>query len=140
MNIQALLDGVQSSVIVAALFLVVIFLLFLAKFLAPGLAHLRRLKKVVKQLSKLGKSAPLKELREVFSQDEKLAHLWNEYEESLHVQSEERDGQLIDIGARATLPAEMYFNGQIVVDSRLGTEFFKHLPGIFTGIGIVDLH
>lgn len=31
----------------------------------------------------------------------------------------------------------MYFNGQYVVDSFLRTEFFKHLPGIFTGLGIV---
>ena len=35
------------------------------------------------------------------------------------------------------MPAEAYFNSQYVVDSRLRTEFFRHLPGIFTGVGII---
>ena len=35
------------------------------------------------------------------------------------------------------MPAEMYFNGQSVVDGRLRAEFFKHLPGLLTGIGII---
>ena len=55
----------------------------------------------------------------------------------LHIQREERDGQLTIIATRATAPAELYFNSQFVVDSRLRTEFFKHLPGLFTGIGII---
>ena len=38
---------------------------------------------------------------------------------------------------RATATAEAFFNAQYVVDGRLRTEFFKHLPGIFTGIGII---
>jgi hypothetical protein len=38
---------------------------------------------------------------------------------------------------RATAPAEFFFSSQSVVDSRLSTEFFKHLPGLFTGIGII---
>lgn len=41
------------------------------------------------------------------------------------------------VAYRATAPAESFFNSQFVVDSRLRTEFFKHLPGIFTGIGII---
>lgn len=38
---------------------------------------------------------------------------------------------------RATLPAEVFFNPQNIVDGRLNVEFFKHLPGILTGIGII---
>ena len=41
------------------------------------------------------------------------------------------------VAVRSTLPAETFFNGQTVVDARLRTEFFKHLPGIYTGIGII---
>lgn len=67
--------------------------------------------------------------------------VWHTYGRSiktpLHIQREERDGQLTIIATRATAPAELYFNSQFVVDSRLRTEFFKHLPGLFTGIGII---
>jgi hypothetical protein len=38
---------------------------------------------------------------------------------------------------RSTIPASAYFSAEYLVDSRLRTEFFKHLPGIFTGIGII---
>jgi hypothetical protein len=41
------------------------------------------------------------------------------------------------VAKRPTVPAEIFFNTQILVDNRLRTEFFKHLPGIFTGVGII---
>lgn len=41
------------------------------------------------------------------------------------------------VAVRATVPAESFFNAELVVDSTLHTEFFKHLPGIFTGLGII---
>jgi chromosome segregation ATPase len=41
------------------------------------------------------------------------------------------------VALRATVPAETFFNPQAVVDNRLRTEFFKHLPGICTGLGII---
>jgi hypothetical protein len=31
----------------------------------------------------------------------------------------------------------MVFTTEVLVDSRLATEFFKHLPGLFTGVGII---
>src|SRR6185369_3566404 len=83
------------------------------------------------------KEFSIMEFKKVFAGDRRLAHLWKEYQESLHLQHEERDGQMPIKAARATTPAEMFFNSQFVVDSRLRTEFFKHLPGLFTGIGII---
>ncbi len=38
---------------------------------------------------------------------------------------------------RSTIQAASVFTAEVVVDSRLWTEFFKHLPGIFTGLGII---
>jgi putative membrane protein len=38
---------------------------------------------------------------------------------------------------RSTVPAEIVFSPQSLVDARLNVEFFKHLPGILTGIGII---
>jgi hypothetical protein len=38
---------------------------------------------------------------------------------------------------RSTIPAAAVFTTEALVDTRLATEFFKHLPGLFTGIGII---
>lgn len=118
--------------------LVVVFITF---FLMPGLLHWIRLRKVLVQLTplKLGTKPETlkKEFNKIFSQDKQLTHLWNEYQDTLHVQRENRDGQMEDVSIRSTVLADTYFNEQFVVDSRLRTEFFKHVPGIFTGLGII---
>lgn len=67
----------------------------------------------------------------------RLGHLWNEYRETLDLQYKELDGQRVLDAARATVPAEVYFSSQAVVDGHLRNELFKHFPGIFTGLGII---
>lgn len=47
------------------------------------------------------------------------------------------DGERRLVAIRATVPAEVFFNTQVLVDTPLNTEFFRHLPGILTGIGII---
>lgn len=112
-------------------------LAFLGFFLLPGLVHWARLRGLQRALARFELRTPPGEFRKLFSRDARLAHLWKEFQDSLHVQREERDGQMVPVTVRATLPAETFFNSQYVVDARLRTEFFKHLPGIFTGIGII---
>lgn len=110
---------------------------FILAFLIPGIIHWFRLSGVQRRISKIEPNDAAAEFKRILGKDRRLAHLWKEYQDSLHIQREERDGQMVPIAVRATLPAETYFNNQFVVDSRLRTEFFKHLPGIFTGIGII---
>ena len=69
--------------------------------------------------------------------NEPFKHLWSEYMETLHKLTDVVDGEERIINWRATIPAEMFFSNQVLVDSPLQTEFFKHLPGLFTGIGII---
>jgi ABC-type phosphate/phosphonate transport system permease subunit len=38
---------------------------------------------------------------------------------------------------RSTLTSDFYFSKEAVVDSYINAEFFKHLPGILTGVGII---
>ena len=38
---------------------------------------------------------------------------------------------------RLTAPAEVFFRTDIIVDTQLRADFFKHLPGILSGIGII---
>ncbi len=88
--------------------------------------------------SQSGKSPPLvkRELAKVFA-GTRLRPSWEEYEDTLH---EQADPSAVDrnvVAVRATVPAESFFNAELIVDGYLHTEFFKHLPGIFTGLGII---
>lgn len=137
MNLQSILTTVPTPVLVTGAVLAFLILVFLTVFLGPGILHWRRLRSIQKNIQRFESKNSALEFKKVFARDQRLAHLWKEYQDSLHIQREERDGQLTVIATRATVPAELYFNSQFVVDSRLRTEFFKHLPGLFTGIGII---
>ena len=67
-----------------------------------------------------------------------LSNPWVEYAKTLHPQREDdQSGQNRIVRWRATALAEAFFTEQAVVDTHLKTEYFKHLPGILTGIGII---
>lgn len=137
MNFQTFLATTPAPVLATGGVLTVLILVFLTIFLLPGTLHWVRLNDLQRRIKKFDSKNPSTEFQKVFSNDKRLAHLWKEYQDSLHIQREERDGQMVVLATRATVPAELYFNSQFVVDSRLRTEFFKHLPGLFTGIGII---
>jgi hypothetical protein len=137
-NLQAFLAYAPLTVLLTGGALAVLVVAFVLFFLAPGLLHWLRLRSIQSRIRRFDpKLLAIPEFKKLFAKDKRLAHLWKEYQESLHLQREEREGQLVVVAARSTTPAEMYFNSQFVVDSRLRTDFFKHLPGIFTGIGII---
>ena len=111
---------------------------FLVAFLLPAMLQYRKLGKVINALGK-NKDANRKEVGKAFTSDATLQHLWVEYGETLHEQRE-LNGQtgIFEVTAvRSTLPAEAIFTVQTLVDTPLKTEFFKHLPGILTGLGII---
>lgn len=68
----------------------------------------------------------------------KLQHLWSEFADTLHPQTEPDEfGQERVVRWRQTVPAEAYFNVEALVAVELRTEYFKHQPGILTGLGII---
>ncbi|MDG1580579.1 MULTISPECIES: type I Zorya anti-phage system protein ZorA1 [Pseudomonas] len=98
-----------------------------------------RLKKLSKQIEAAGEIAPAqrrKELEQLFK-GHAFEHVWREYSETLHNQYELRDGEQRLLRSRATAGAASFFTAQNMVETPLVTEFYKHLPGILTGIGIV---
>lgn len=62
-----------------------------------------------------------------------LRPIWREYAQTLHRYSEA--GQ--PASWRTTAIAAQFFSDQALVDTPLKTGFYKHLPGILTGIGII---
>ena len=66
-----------------------------------------------------------------------LNHLWDEYSDTLHELRNAEGGSVQPAEVRATVPAEMFFTRDVLVDSRLFDEFTRHLPGVLTGLGII---
>lgn len=112
--------------------------LFTALFLLPGLVAWYRYDNVALRL-RAYKKAQRGSPSAVFAGDSRLAHIWAEYEKTLHEQRQldPATGQLEFVAWRATMPSGMIFTQEALVDSRIRTEFFKHLPGLCTGIGII---
>ncbi len=68
---------------------------------------------------------------------QRFEHLWKEYSETLHDQFTLQDGEQQLRRSRATTSAASFFTAQNMIETPLGAEFYKHLPGILTGVGIV---
>lgn len=64
-------------------------------------------------------------------------HLWEEYSDTLHEVKGSGDTPAMLAEVRATVPAEMFFTREALVDGRLFDDFTRHLPGVLTGLGII---
>jgi ABC-type transporter Mla subunit MlaD len=117
------------------------FLFFLGQFLVPGWKvgnELRRAQRRLEELKNKGPVLDLDELREHVMKSAALRHCWDEYQDTLHGQkSATAQGRLEVVRWRATTMANGFFTEQTLVDAPLRTEFYKHLPGILTGLGII---
>lgn len=111
-----------------------LFLSFLFFFLIPSFFVSRQLSRTNGKLKELN-GKPDGSLDQIFRGSSTLEHLWQEYADTLHKQSAE--GQPQATRFRSTVPAGMVFRPDILVDIPLRADFFKHLPGLFTGIGII---
>src|SRR5690606_19362778 len=104
-----------------------------------GLRLRSKLKSLSKGIQKL-QGQPRSELRVQLTrlfESTRLEHAWGEYSDTLHEQYAQRDGRRDLRDIRATVSAESFFNLETTVDPRIGSEYFKHLPGLLTGLGIV---
>lgn len=80
----------------------------------------------------------LASLERLTQQDAGLARLWAEYSAALEQLGAQAPGaQPVAKDWQATQPAEHFFAGEQVVDGPLRADFFRHVPGILTGIGII---
>jgi type IV secretory pathway TrbF-like protein len=127
--------GVIQTVAAVILILALSFVFF---FVIPGMWLWFRLGRVIRRLRRLKKTSDWNPAP-IFARSRSLSHLWAEYEDTLHEQRafDPQTGTLKPAVLRSTVPAGMIFTTETLVDSRLATEFFKHLPGLFTGVGII---
>jgi len=98
--------------------------------------QLTRLSRQVRDLKDARRVDP----RQIEISDRRLRHLWLQYCDTLHLPRSALNpvtGVAESGDHRATMPAEAIFNSQSVFEGRIHSEFFKHLPGLLTGLGII---
>lgn len=135
---SALIDYLHWSV-ATLLALAVVF--FLLQFLVPSWRarrHIGRASAALKSLRTKGVVLDLERVRSEAMTSDTLRHCWDEFRDTLHGQKQANAaGELEVTRWRATATANSFFTEQSLVDTPLRTEFYKHLPGILTGIGII---
>lgn len=117
----------------------VLFFHFLWQYVLRGIRlrlQLRELAGKVRALKDRSRDQLRSDLGSLFEKTS-VAHAWREYNDTLHEQLDLVDGQRRFSDIRATVPADAFINLESIVDPRLGAEYFRHLPGLFTGLGII---
>jgi MotA/TolQ/ExbB proton channel family len=116
--------------------------------LAPDSGPLGAARQRVSQLSKAffahldvaanGGRLDLSNIEQLAHNDPHLAPLWAEYTQAIEaLQPLEMSAHLATGPWQASSHAENYFTEQALVDSPLRSNFYKHIPGILTGVGII---
>lgn len=142
MSFLAIAAFLQSYFIIPVLmgiFVAVISYKFYIKYIKPAkqldsqLSDAIKALKKVKQESNVGKNV----LDHVFDNSIPLKHAWLNYKHSFHDHYEVIDGTDVLSSSRATVSSDVFFSQSVIVDTPLRVEFYKHLPGIITGVGII---
>ncbi|MNZ19479.1 hypothetical protein D3C78_365070 [compost metagenome] len=133
------LATLQGLPLLIFLLVAVLTLLFLLGYAIKGTQVCRQLRfalKGIRALKKEQRPPKSEELAKLFKA-EPLKHLWEEFADTLHELRKASSGELVLSEVRATVPAEVLFNKEVLVDSRMFDEFTRHLPGVLTGLGII---
>ncbi|WP_201550938.1 anti-phage ZorAB system protein ZorA [Psychrobacter fjordensis] len=121
------------------IFIVYISFRFSLNYLSPAKKLNRKISQLADELDELNDNANLdKDSLDVkFDGNPSLQQAWISYKKTFHDTYETVDGEAKVAYSRATVPSEVFFTESIVVDIPLKVDFYKHLPGIITGVGII---
>ena len=112
---------------------------FTLRFLIRGLRINFQLRRLAQLVGKARGDVPgrIKQTLEAAFSGTCADKAWREFEETLHERAATVAGEREIVEIRATAPAGSFVSLDNVVDPRIQVEYFKHLPGILTGLGII---
>lgn len=88
--------------------------------------------------SSSGGRLDLSNIEQLAQNDPRLAQVWREYSQALEsLQQLESSAASMSGKWQASSHADLYFTEQVLVDTPLQSNFYKHIPGILTGVGII---
>lgn len=99
-------------------------------------SELQKLARTVRSMTEGDENMRKVGIGKVF-QNTPLEFTWKDFAKTLHAQTAIQDGVLRQKRSRITVPAGHFFSVAAVIDRPLRVDYFKHLPGILTGIGII---
>lgn len=89
-------------------------------------------------VSSSGERVDLSNIEQMAQSDAHLAQLWQAYNQATETLAQlESSGQSTVGQWQADTHADYHFTEQALVDSPLASNFYKHVPGILTGVGII---
>lgn len=125
---------------VVGVILALAFLFFILQFIFPAVRvgrQLRIAKQNLERLKSRGETLDLDHIGKVMGGSD-LRHCWDEYRDTLHGQKKANAMGVLEVKRwRATSMANAFFTDQTLIEGPCRTEFYKHLPGILTGLGII---
>lgn len=124
----------EIAVISIVLALVASFVFF---FVLPSIEIAKKVNEIIKRIDASKANTSPNEVLGMFEQEKDLKAIWREYSKTLHTQQEILNGEIKTTGVFSTVTSDAYFNPESVFEGRINSEFFKHLPGILTGLGII---
>jgi len=128
----------MSSTELAVFSVISIFVIsFLVKFVSPARKLQKTLRLAISSLEETEPNTAPHKVADIFSNERTLFGLWKEFAKTLHEQRELRNGELQTTAVFSTVTADAYFNPESVFEGPINSEFFKHLPGVLTGFGII---
>lgn len=140
-SVLLVLTSVQPYIVPATVIGLVSFAFFccIIFYLYRAIKIVNCLKKYTQSINSIASNEPENQpghLKSLFVQPD-LKHAWREFVEPLHSQHELAGSEEKAVKIRATAPSASYFSEKQLVDIPLNIAFFKHLPGILTGVGII---
>ncbi|KRI14520.1 anti-phage ZorAB system protein ZorA [Acinetobacter pittii] len=112
---------------------------FYLKYITPAKNLNTQLESAISALKKVEEHSGFNKnsLDSIFENGTPLKHAWLNYKNSFHDIYETVDGEDVLVSSRATVSSDVFFSQAVIVDTPLRVEFYKHLPGIITGVGII---
>lgn len=114
-----------------------LFLFFILKYWRPANRLNKDLQEMISSSKEAGKATnQIHALKSIFEK-EPFLHAWSMYYRTLRHVHREVDGEQQVVGHKSTAPSGYFFDQTLLIDTPLKVEFFKHLPSLMTGIGII---
>lgn len=138
LTIAEFLQSYYVIPVAMVIFVTFVMYFFVKQYWFPAKRLAQNFDEIIQKLKEDQQSHTAKHvLDEIFSEDGELKHAWENYKNSLHDIREEVDGESKIIASRSTVSSDAFFSQIAIIDTPLKVDFYKHIPGIITGVGII---
>lgn len=123
--------------IIMAVFIGIVSIIFYLNYIKPAKNLNNKLLQLVGELKNINGDVNKNLLDSKFEGNIPLKQAWLSYKKTFHEIFKTEDGEAVPLRSLATVPSEVFFTEAIIVDIPLKVDFYRHLPGLLTGVGII---